>query len=513
MDYFLDEANKEDLYQFLSLKYIQNLDPKEFEAMILQFRQSNMDNDLDINQLNEKFLDSAVKLTQTQTKTQAQVQTQPQPQPFIGSIPQQQKRKFIGAHVSMQIPSGGNSSNNNNLRTEFKTGDNRFKTYPNDNLKGHDTSSYESNNVYANKKADIYNPYFQPQVNPSMTSFASTAETTKDQAIHYNSFHDGSKELECFQEKNKGDHDADFVKEKGLSSDANLSLYSSQFEVPSAPKYFPTIEKSQHQEIHLICNSRDRDVTKFPFHDYFQIELSKVVRNIVKIKCVNVILPNLNFFEFEPFLFLQIYEFDQIYEGSQLFYSKMFAQILATNEPPAQRFITCDTVKSSKKFYNNPLASLSRMTVRLCKSNGAPLPLPTDVFQIVSVENAIYENGSIYRITVLNQPRNLNGCFYEWLKASCHIFDPIYITGLPEVRQELYYLDFEMGALSPECPIIIYASSLKVTKRLFSDINFCSLGATFANCLCSFNKIAVSVQLNVKYQDVDTKFLHSTIVK
>jgi hypothetical protein len=302
----------------------------------------------------------------------------------------------------------------------------------------------------------------------------------------------------------------------GNDHDANMNLFSKQFQSISKI-HDPLIHKPREQDLYVICNSRDRDVTKFPFHDYFQIELSQVIKNVVQVQCKNVILPNLNFFESEPYLFLQIVELDQTFQGSNQAYSRMFAQIHPEVKNPAQKFVCCKTSKAKKNFYNNPVASISRLTLRLCSSNGTPFPIPTDVFQVVKIENALNQGTSIYRITIVDQPRNQNliPCFYVWLKGACRTYDPVFITGIPEFRQQLFFLDFETsdpdGCIGTQ--IVLFASSLKITNLIFSDIDFGLFASELGNCLCSFNKLAITAQLEIKILDVDTKNIHSTIVK
>lgn len=379
---------------------------------------------------------------------------------------------------------------------------------------------------------EILNPYFQPQMPKSAAGAHSLLETTEN----FNNF-DNVPDI-IYSKNTFGNNTPDTANEnvfnqelkmhrehilspecepnkKFISNDKNPSIFQEQFSLPEKIDFNNSLSACNvcEQSFYAICNSRDREVTKFPFHDYFQIHFSQPIKNIIEIKCQHIILPNLNYFEFEPFLFLQIPEIDQLFVGSQNFYSNMFAKILPICASPAQRFITCFPAKTKKKFNNQPVASISRLSFKLCSSNGNPLPLPTDVFQIIKIENTIWDNSSVYKITMINQPRNQNECFFSWLKSACHIFDPIYITGIPEIRQQLHYLHFEKYD-SFECSnIVLYASPLKITNQLFSDINFTLLTSPTQNCFCSFNKMTVTILLKFKILDINNNLIHSQIVK
>lgn len=356
----------------------------------------------------------------------------------------------------------------------------------------------DSNNQITRPSA--VNPYFQPQIQQPLKSIGYLSGGGMSSQKEPDSCRENG------AQKDTG----------GNNHDTNMNLFSKQFQSISKIDDH-LIHKPRDQDLYVICNSRDRDVTKFPFHDYFQIELSQVIKNVVQVHCKNVILPNLNFFESEPYLFLQIVELDQTFQGSNQAYSKMFAQIHPEVKNPTQKFVCCKTSKAKKNFYNNPVASISRLTLRLCSSNGTPFPIPTDVFQVVKIENALNQGTSLYRITMIDQPRNQNliPCFYAWLKGACRTYDPIFITGVPEFRQQLFFLDFE--TLDPGgdigTPIVLFASSLKITNLIFSDIDFGLFASEVGNCLCSFNKLSITAQLEIKILDVDTKNIHSTIVK
>lgn len=283
------------------------------------------------------------------------------------------------------------------------------------------------------------------------------------------------------------------------------NIFAKQFEnnIQAPIGFHPIIKNTQEQNMYLIINSRDRDITKFPFHDYFQIELNTLIKNIYEIKCENIIIPNINFFEYEPFIFLQIKEFDQIIFGSNSVYSSMFVQIPPSIEKVCQKFINIHPIKMKKKYYTNPIASLSRLTVRLCNSNGNPLLFPTDAFPVILIENGVGEYNHLYKFTLQNMPRNSNICFYDWLKSCMKKFDPLFITGIPEYRQQFYYLDFDIIDLSSES-IVCYATSLKFSTNninAYKDIQFdkfCDINQTV---FLSFNKLSCCFSLKIKYYE------------
>jgi hypothetical protein len=375
-------------------------------------------------------------------------------------------------------------------------------------------------NFINNNQSVLDQKYFQPQVGYSKNSYLNknqnpnqnTNSNANDSNLveNYDSKLNSNNELNS-NELNNNNNESQ-CDEVNKSFD-KTNIFSQQFELMDKKKFYPEIQETNDQNFYIICNSRDRDFTKYPFHDYFQIEFSQPIKNIKEIKCENIILPNLNYFDFEPFLFLQLNEIDQLFIGSTNYYSNMFAQILPICALSSQKFITCFPSKTKKKYYINPISSLARLTVRLCSSNGKSLPLPTDVFQVVQIENSLFNGNSVYKITMLNQPRNLNQCFFTWLKESMHIFDPIYISGIPEIRQQLYYLNFEKYDSYDCSNIILYASPLKITCQLFSNLDFTLFRDSCQTCFCSFNKMAITILLKIKTIDIENKIIHSQIVK
>lgn len=517
MDDFLNITNKQNLFNFLNQKYKLNINDVDFENQLNHFTKSFIyiypeqnQKDCTLNDLNQSFLENILN-----------------------------KKSLVKRRlVNQRSKSSGYVSQVVGEQPEV---------------------SFDTNQTF------LENPYFQPQINYDLKSYNQPrlmdkqnnfANLNESHTINSqkNSFDKAGDKISSLMHSNSETNDSEAneasrKKEKennaGATSVSKHSIFSKQFElmdrvdfdgnsfVPLGNQPDSKNGGYQDQSIYVLCNSRDRDVTKFPFHDYFQVQFSSPIKNIVEIKCENIILPNLNYFEFEPYLFLQVTEIDQLFQGSNNMYSKMFAQILPCHETPIQKFITCFPAKTKKKFYNNPVASLSRLSFRLCTSNGNPLPLSTDVFQIIQIENTIYESSNIYKITLMNQPRNQNLCFYKWLKESCHIYDPIFITGIPEIRQQLYYLDFDdnialsnepLGALRQNDllsslalvqsqNIVLYASPLKITNVLFSDLNFNLLQDKFQHCFCSFNKMSVSILLKFKILNFDNKIIYSQIVK
>lgn len=331
-----------------------------------------------------------------------------------------------------------------------------------------------------------FNPNFQPQLEEKSLLLESYANPkTFNNEINSNQMHNKQESFPNNIDKN--------------------NIFAKQFEnnIQTPIGFHPMIKNTQEQNMYLIINSRDRDITKFPFHDYFQIELNTLIKNIYEIKCENIIIPNINFFEYEPFIFLQIKEFDQIIFGSSSVYSSMFVQIPPSIEKVCQKFINIHPIKMKKKYYTNPIASLSRLTVRLCNSNGNPLLFPTDAFPVLFIENGVGEYNHLYKFTLQNMPRNSNICFYDWLKSCMKKFDPLFITGIPEFRQQFYYLDFDMIDTSNES-IVCFATSLKFSPNSiisYKDIQFdkfCDINQTV---LLSFNKLSCCFSLKIKYYE------------
>jgi hypothetical protein len=561
MEDFLDMTNRQNLFNFVNQKYKLNINDVDFQTQINHFAKSfkqtaNNQKSYTMNDLNQSFLENILvkkspakrRLVNQRFKNNGEknevyfvdrdvLSGQEMNQIPVESI---SNNPYFQPQISYDLKSYSqqNSSSvpyNNNLN--LSTSQVKESFMENEELYHANYHDHEQQARFRHKQNNLPNPNESHVVNSQKNSFMK--ESDKNSSLIYSNYESEVTEAKEAQAPGKREH------EKGSTSVSKHSIFSKQFElmdrvdfdgnsfVPLGNQPDSKNGGYQNESIYVLCNSRDRDVTKFPFHDYFQVQFSSPIKNIIEIKCENIILPNLNYFEFEPYLFLQVTEIDQLFQGSSNMYSKMFAQILPCHENPIQKFITCFPAKTKKKFYNNPLASLSRLSFRLCTSNGNPLPLSTDVFQIIQIENTIYESANIYKITLMNQPRNQNLCFYKWLKESCHIYDPIFITGIPEIRQQLYYLDFDdnipvgnepLGVLRQNDllssfelvqnqNIVLYASPLKITNVLFSDLNFNLLQDKFQHCFCSFNKMSVSILLKFKILNFDNKIIYSQIVK
>lgn len=328
------------------------------------------------------------------------------------------------------------------------------------------------------------NPYFQPQVNTKPTTTTNSNDYQNNITLNSTSTIENSKVEYPIQSSNSI-FQSQFQNNINLNSNNHTDNHS--------------INKIKKSNYYIMIDSRDRDITIFPFHDHFQISLLKIYKNISSIKLENIIMPNIQLFNYTPYILLTTNEFDDIYSGSNTLYSKVFAHIYPNYTCKEQRFITFSLHNAKKKFKINTLSNLSKLSIRLLNSNGHPLMMPTDTFQIISIE---FDGTNLYRMCVKNHPRNYQPFFYEWLTSTLLMYDLIYISGVPELRQPLHFISINKNNFDSFCsdtdPLIIIASSMKIPCVSVEEISFQSLFECGNTAYLSLNKITFFMTFRVK---------------
>jgi len=178
------------------------------------------------------------------------------------------------------------------------------------------------------------------------------------------------------------------------TSVATEQSYSKLFEinVPKEP-FVLDVPERDNVEYTLILDSRDRDIINYPYPESFTIMIENTLKNIQQITLDEIITPNLNIFVDEPYSFIIFKEIDNvyIYNGSNPLYSKVFTQVYTDTISRERRYIIQYPTNNTKLYKTNPLASLTRLSPIIVKSDGTPLNMYTDVFEILDTLECVYE--------------------------------------------------------------------------------------------------------------------------
>lgn len=319
------------------------------------------------------------------------------------------------------------------------------------------------------------NPYFQPQMNENISSYQNISG-------NYN-------------------NNNQTIEDYGQSSMSSQSVFSKQFENPSEPIRTDFPDKSVFSN-YLIINSRDRDILLYPNHEQFVVNLSKSLKNVYIVTLYSILIPNFPIFLHEPYIMLQIREFEDTFSGSNNSYSNIFS-IIPPNAPKNchQKFFLHFPIKTKKTYRFNPISNVSRLSIKLLDSQGASLQIPSDAFKILTIERC----NDVYKIVLKYD--NIYDFYQEWLTNAMRLYDQLQIHGISQLGS-LFYLNilFQLDT------IIVYACS---SKRIV-NIEECvfELYGNYENekCVLSMNKISILLNLKIKCIEYDTKTIPTQIV-
>lgn len=203
------------------------------------------------------------------------------------------------------------------------------------------------------------------------------------------------------------------------------------------------------------------------------IGVNRNFRNVIAVELVNVIVPHDNTIvpydnriyldnSCYPYLLLQIEELDGVYRGTNSNSDRSFAHLLFDKEHNSDvlstTYVASDTTPSGtmfskqfargfiryspgyfekKTFYNNPIASLNRMTVNMVDPYGNPIDVQPDVLPISAIA---YENVADHAIKgTLGFPNDSTGATRKYIKITTgnyfsnrifRIGDRIHISGI-----------------------------------------------------------------------------------
>ena len=122
-----------------------------------------------------------------------------------------------------------------------------------------------------------------------------------------------------------------------------------------------------NREDYLVINTGTRDTVTYPNSCNFVLELNEPFKNVVKIELIQVIIPDKNNVQNQPYLLLKINELENVMLSNDKNISDSFAIIQLAPPTIAGTFIQCDKriTEYVKLCYRIPKAKLDKMTISL----------------------------------------------------------------------------------------------------------------------------------------------------
>jgi hypothetical protein len=165
----------------------------------------------------------------------------------------------------------------------------------------------------------------------------------------------------------------------------------------------------------IIIDSRDRDRTKWPNTNEFQIKIrgsdqdvgvvDYECRNIRSIELMKCVVPSnvTNGTTGVPYLILEIPELDNLYHGTNTHLENMFG-FLSPQDAIGTKFIGCKYENLCKRIYEPALGSLGQMTIRIRRPNGTFFDFGTDTSPPTDVDDDV-QVMLIFRIVAIRPNR------------------------------------------------------------------------------------------------------------
>jgi hypothetical protein len=197
-----------------------------------------------------------------------------------------------------------------------------------------------------------------------------------------------------------------FTGNPSYTMNENLNkVYSQDYNLPLSVINEPSMEYTTHDN-YLSISSSNRDVSSYPLHYSYRINLDQPFKNVKKIEMISAILPNqpatvssgdiLN----EPYLIIDVEEFNYIEFPNNVGSSALKGfSILPLKSPTKSTggFINPELgcIYHKSKVFKESLASLSSITIRIRDHQGNLY----DFGQGAGSTNKDYQNHFIFKIT------------------------------------------------------------------------------------------------------------------
>ena len=125
---------------------------------------------------------------------------------------------------------------------------------------------------------------------------------------------------------------------------------------------------------YVTVMSKTRDLVYFPTPGRYTIELPSTLKNITSVELIQAIIPDKNNITSEPYLLLQIEEFNDnnnmISTDRNLSNAFAILQLAPPNTTGGFIYMDKKIHENTIKYYKEPKASLSKMTISITDSDG-----------------------------------------------------------------------------------------------------------------------------------------------
>lgn len=162
--------------------------------------------------------------------------------------------------------------------------------------------------------------------------------------------------------------------------------------------------KYEQRENYLIVSSVDRDVTTYPSSSNFVIPLQKEYKNIISVELIQATVPDKNNVTSEPYLLLNIKEFENPMDSNNKQVSNAFAILQLCPPTVSDTFLQMDKriFENVTLNYRTPRASLNKISIQITDTDG-------NIFNFggSGTTTKAYQSLFVFKITTLDSNRTL----------------------------------------------------------------------------------------------------------
>jgi len=179
------------------------------------------------------------------------------------------------------------------------------------------------------------------------------------------------------------------------------NAYNSKFNQQLSAQSEPNIHYEEFS-YYLTVSSKDRDINSHPSVNSYTITFPKDFKNIKSIELIQAIIPDKNNVTAEPYLLLKIDELEDVMVSTNKYVSDAFAILQLAPPTTTGGFIQIDKRihENTTKFFKNPKASLSKMTISITNEAG-------ELFNFGAGNSKGLQNTFVFKIVCLEKERSV----------------------------------------------------------------------------------------------------------
>lgn len=149
------------------------------------------------------------------------------------------------------------------------------------------------------------------------------------------------------------------------------TVFSNEFNQSLSISQEPDI-KYEKRENYLVISSADRDTTTYPSSSNFVIQLQKEYKNIISVELIQAIVPDKNNVTAEPYLLLNVNEFENTMDSNNKQIYNSFAVLQVCPPTVNGSFLQIDKriFENVTLNYITPKAHLSKLTIKVTDADG-----------------------------------------------------------------------------------------------------------------------------------------------